>query len=786
MKRLISQRAVWLFALALAAPALAPPAAAGPAPPPAAIDGPQPTAATLTYDLAPLDPASPLLGRAWRALRGQGNRAAIAAEIEKSLAADGVFDDAHTQMLARWLRAELLERVGDGAGSRAAAKALLEGDSTLADPLRGDFADDAVAAGKLLDAADLLLGTTPGTTLHLPACRRAAELVRRAGQPARGARAFEAVLTQPLSPWTKLQLTKITASLWKDAGNMDAAGRVLRAFWWDAQSDDQAARAVSAAAELGIEQPLRERVARMVLNSSASQAASVAKKLNSLQTKGSTERRIVLWGKAVLDALADETRVDAVARLEAVTAKLAKTKAYPWALFGLARGLRGLDRDIEAAEKYEEIARRWPDHVLATESLVEAGGLLELRGLPADAAALYRRAARSQHRGSAQRDALWRLGFGDELRGAHAESAKHLARLVERYGGDREGNGITWAERAGYWQARATEAQGRLEEAVHLYTHLAMHFPLGWYATLAARRRADLLARPDMPLTAFQYVEHSDRLAANGLTGLDPPRPLAELKVVRRPILDLAVAYVRLGDPKAAAAELEALLAAGQLPGSGRALLASVHRALGDVERAERVLRRDGVLAETLDADDMETYAGAYPFEHGELIARLANENGVPPALLAALVHIESRYNPKAVSRSGAIGLTQLMPTTARVIAQKLLGMVVTNRALRDPETNLAIGASLLGELLRHFQGNAVLALAGYNAGRGATRSWLEKRSHLATDAFVETIPYDQARRYVMRVIAVSEVYRRLHHVEGPPIEVPMSLPLSLGPFLGD
>ncbi|MEZ4266364.1 MAG: lytic transglycosylase domain-containing protein [Myxococcota bacterium] len=776
----MTQIAVWLFALAATLPAL--PAQAETA----ALDGPHPSAATLTYDLTPVGQATPLLQRAWRALRGQADWAAISAELDKSLASDGVFEDQHTATLARWLSAALLHRAGQHTAARAKADALLGGDSTLVDPLRTVLADDAVAAGKLLEAADLLLGTTPGTTRHLPACRRAAEFVRRAGQPARGARAFEAVLTQPLSPWTKLQLTKITASLWKDAGDMEAAGRVLRAFWWDAQSEDQANRAVAAAAELGIEQPLREQVARMVFNASASQASSVARQLSALRTKGSTDRRIILWGKAVLDTLSDATEVDAVSRLETLTAKLAKTKAHPWALFGLARGLRGLDRDIEAAEKYEEIARRWPDHVLATEALVEAGGLLELRGLPADAAALYRRAARSKHRGWAQRDALWRLGFGDELRGAHADSAKHLARLVERYGGDRDGNGVTWAERAGYWQARATEAQGRLEEAVHLYTHLAMHFPLGWYATLAARRRADLLARPDMPLTAFQYVEHSDRLAANGLTGLDPPRPLAELKVVRRPILDLAVAYVRLGDPKAAADELESLLAAGQLPGSGRALLASVHRDLGDVDRASRVLRRNGVLAEAVDADDIETYAAAYPFEHGDLIAKLAKENGVPPSLLAGLVHIESRYNPKAVSRSGAIGLTQLMPTTARVIAQKLLGMAVTNRALRDPETNLAIGASLLGELLRHFQGNAVLALAGYNAGRGATRSWLEKRSHLATDAFVETIPYDQARRYVMRVIAVSEVYRRLHHVEGPPIEVPMTLPLSLGPFLGD
>ncbi|MCB9727501.1 MAG: lytic transglycosylase domain-containing protein [Deltaproteobacteria bacterium] len=768
--------AAWLLLMA-AAPALAEPAP---------VVEPQATAATVTYDLTPLSTAAPLLEQAWQAHRGEGDARAVAAELGRALEDEGAFGDSHTRAVARWLHAELLHDTGRVEAAEAEMRALLGAGSTLADPLREVMAAEAESGGRFLAAADLLLDITPGTTRHLPACRKAAALIRRAGASARGARAFERVLTQPLSSWTKLQLTRMTAELWKEAGDLDAAARVLRALWWEADSDDQAERVTAAAAELGIEQPLREQVARMVLRARSSDANAVLKRLAALRPKGSTERRLIAWGRAVLDAADPDTREDAVTRLVALTPKLAGTKAHPWALLGLARGLRGLDRDIEAAEVYEEIARRWPEHVLATEALVEAGGLLELRGLPADAASLYRRAARSKHRGEAQRDALWRLGFGDELRGAHAQAAVNLARLVERYGGDRDGTGVTWAERAGYWQARATEAQGRIEEAVGLYTHLAMHFPLGWYATLAARRRADLLARPDMPLTAFQFVEHPGRLAANDLDGLMPPRPLAELKVVHRPVLDLAVAYVRLGDPQAAAAELESLLNAGQLPGSGRALLASVLRALGDDARAQVVLRRGGVLAETVDADDIETYAAAYPFEHGELIEKLANDNGVPPALLAGLVHVESRYNPKAVSRSGAIGLTQLMPTTARVIAQKLLGKVISTRALRDPETNLSIGAGLLGELLRHFQGNAVLALAGYNAGRGATRSWLEKRSHLATDAFVETIPYDQTRRYVMRVIAVSEVYRRLHHVEGAPVDVPMTLPLSLGPFLGD
>ena len=116
------------------------------------------------------------------------------------------------------------------------------------------------------------------------------------------------------------------------------------------------------------------------------------------------------------------------------------------------------------------------------------------------------------------------------------------------------------------------------------------------------------------------------------------------------------------------------------------------------------------------------------------LIVAAARQEGLPPALLAALVQVESGFQPRAVSRAGAKGLTQLMDGTA-----KLLGVSDPF----DPWQNLVGGARYLRSLLNRYSGNLPLALAAYNAGPGAV------------DAAGGTIPpYAETHAHVQRVLA--------------------------------
>ena len=121
------------------------------------------------------------------------------------------------------------------------------------------------------------------------------------------------------------------------------------------------------------------------------------------------------------------------------------------------------------------------------------------------------------------------------------------------------------------------------------------------------------------------------------------------------------------------------------------------------------------------------------------LIDQFARENDVEPALVKAVVHAESGFNPTAKSNKGAMGLMQLMPGTAQRFGVK---------NAFHAEKNLAGGSKYLSFLLQRYNGNEQLALAAYNAGEGAV------------DPLMMVPPYTETQLYVKRVLKLRELYR--------------------------
>jgi hypothetical protein len=126
---------------------------------------------------------------------------------------------------------------------------------------------------------------------------------------------------------------------------------------------------------------------------------------------------------------------------------------------------------------------------------------------------------------------------------------------------------------------------------------------------------------------------------------------------------------------------------------------------------------------------------------HGEVRAA-ADRFRLDPALIHAVIEAESKYDPNAVSRKGAIGLMQVMPETGRRYGARA-------NELRVPQRNIAIGAQYLADLLRLFEGNVELALAGYNAGEAAVARY--------GDAIP---PYAETKAYVPRVVGLWKTLR--------------------------
>jgi soluble lytic murein transglycosylase len=145
-----------------------------------------------------------------------------------------------------------------------------------------------------------------------------------------------------------------------------------------------------------------------------------------------------------------------------------------------------------------------------------------------------------------------------------------------------------------------------------------------------------------------------------------------------------------------------------------------------------------------------------YPLEYDQVIRGHAHNYGLDPALLAAVVYVESRFDPNARSDAGAIGLMQLLPKTAKGIAERTGGSRFVLADLRDPEINVRYGAWYLDHL-RDQYGDIPTALAAYHAGQGNVDRWRREGVGIA---------FPETRSYVAEVERVRDVYAKTYRTE--------------------
>lgn len=146
-----------------------------------------------------------------------------------------------------------------------------------------------------------------------------------------------------------------------------------------------------------------------------------------------------------------------------------------------------------------------------------------------------------------------------------------------------------------------------------------------------------------------------------------------------------------------------------------------------------------------------------YPLKYASIVRGHAANYHLNPALLAAVIEQESKFDATARSSAGAIGLMQLTPQTAEGIAEYTGGSKFRLSDLTDPEINVRYGAWYLRHLLDKYHGNERTALAAYNAGQENVDRWL---------AAHEPVQFPETRAYVERVERLKGIYRRVYASE--------------------
>lgn len=152
-----------------------------------------------------------------------------------------------------------------------------------------------------------------------------------------------------------------------------------------------------------------------------------------------------------------------------------------------------------------------------------------------------------------------------------------------------------------------------------------------------------------------------------------------------------------------------------------------------------------------------------YPTKYSEYVYQYAEEYEVDPLLVFSIIKAESNFNPNVVSSSGAIGLMQLMDTTAEELARKLEITFTKKSSLYHPELNIRLGTKYFSELQKEYKGNISLALTAYNAGLGNVKKWIEQGTIQADGGDIENIPYKETNNYVRKILRDYKIYQELY-----------------------
>lgn len=562
--------------------------------------------------------------------------------------------------------------------------------------------------------------------------RRRAEvaLSRQRMAPADIVAAFSG--SAPITGEGTLVLTRALTAL----GETRQAAKVLGAYWTtDTLSPKEDSAILNEFGGILTKAQHRRRYDLLMYNDRIVQATALANKaLGSGYVALATARASVVRGES-----------GAAKKLDAVPSALRKEPVY---LFTLAEYLRRADRPKEAAAALlkaptDAAALVDPDHWwverrIVSRDLAESG----------QAKLAYKVAA--AHQGGdaeTQAEAHFHAGwYALRFLNDSTTASEHFRRLAS------VGSKPITRSRANYWLGRCEEAAGRIEAARAAYARAAED-PIAFYGQLAKVK----LGMPKLGLPAVPKPSDADTTAfsRNALV-----RALARLTEAGYDN-DAKLLYPELARSLPTPGQIALLTAYAERRGDHRSAL-----------QVGKIAAERGLGVERL----------AYPLEAIPESARTLGK--VETAMVYAIARQESAFDPAAVSSAGAMGLLQLLPSTAQATAKNLGVSFSKGKLTADPGYNAKLGAAHLRELIDEFGGSYILTFAAYNAGKRRVYEWIQRFGdprdpRVDPVDWIESIPYGETRNYVQRVTENLQVYRE--RLEGSHLSIAEDLRRGAG-----
>ncbi len=389
-----------------------------------------------------------------------------------------------------------------------------------------------------------------------------------------------------------------------------------------------------------------------------------------------------------------------------------------------------------------------PHSVWLESALMSTGNMYLLRKDYDGAIAYYRELQERFPQSEKASYAHWKYAWLTYRQGRNEEAKKAFARQVELYPASAE------APNAMYWRARLAEDDHDTALARAYYAKLSERYKNYYYGVLARKRLAMMPSAAPASVAALQQISAAKQYDGDALRTTPPADDLhySRAKLLENAgALDLAVRELQNGTSDGPSWEMVEV--------------ARMYTSAGEYFRALQALKHcvSGYFAMEIKQLPAEYWQGLFPRPYWDSLRRNADENGLDPYLVSALIRQESEFNPSAVSHSNALGLMQLLPSTGKGEA-KQLGLKGYNQdSLFDPNVNIELGTRYFRKMVDHFNGQVEYALAAYNAGDNRVEEWRSSGTYRDIDEFVESIPFTETREYVQAIVRNAEVYKRVY-----------------------
>ncbi len=444
----------------------------------------------------------------------------------------------------------------------------------------------------------------------------------------------------------------------------------------------------------------------------------------------------------VLSALANlyrlqRKREEAIPILSDIVQRFPESAEAPAALNQLAMIYWNRDDDLKALEHFKLLKDKYPKSSFVDFAELASARIYESLGKSDDALAAYQTLAKKTSDSQLREDAAWRAAWIYYLRKDDKNANAAFKRLASGKDAAR------WRTAALYWQARTAARMEQSEEAKQLFLTIMRDPEESYYKSLAAGWLARMSVAVEEKKTPEPTVSTitSPTLSAPQSFHFSRAQELSELAL-----------------NSLAAGELDEVRNLGAEDLSLKLLLMREFARNGAYARSAALANQIQFPRST---EELARYR--FPLAYWDTVQKLAKENNIDPYLVVALIRQESLFEPRAVSSATALGLMQLLHSTATRTAARLKLSSPPRDALFEPELNLTLGIHHLKELLQRYSNNLVKAIAAYNAGENAVSKWETQLAAADDDEFVERIPYSETQLYVKLVLRNLRIYRNIY-----------------------